>query len=299
MLACAYPALQQHSRSLYTKSPYMPNEKDPIQTASGVIDVVATIVKAAGDDPKVKEAASNLGTTAVTLTKTINNVLVPLAAINFAFDKARQYFENKFKSDIETATAKIPTEDLIEPKISIAGPAIQGIAFAHEESNLREMFLNLLATSMDRKSAANAHPAFVEVIKQLSGEDASHLQILCKVNFHHAIAEIRRKEKAPPHNYRVLHTHVMSWLNGENGEPKIVEKSTEMIDNWIRLGLVKVEYDTYISSPDAYAWVDSRPEMLEAKKSHASDTIDVDWQRGLLTFTQFGIQFGKAVGLTN
>jgi hypothetical protein len=66
-------------------------DDDPIKVAKDSVSLVAEVIKAAGDNPQVKEAASNLGQTAVTLTKTINNVLVPLAAINFAFDKARTY----------------------------------------------------------------------------------------------------------------------------------------------------------------------------------------------------------------
>ncbi len=50
-------------------------DDDPIKVAKESVSLVAEIMKVAGDNPQVKEAASNLGQTAVTLTKTINNVL--------------------------------------------------------------------------------------------------------------------------------------------------------------------------------------------------------------------------------
>jgi len=140
------------------------------------LGLVVEVMKAAGDNPQVKEAANNLGQTAVTLTKTINNVLVPLAAINFAFDKARIYFAGKFQLDIAEKAKSIPPEHIVEPKASIAGPTLQGLAFTHEEPNLKEMYLNLLATAMDGRAAAVAHPAFVEIIKQLDSEDARRYQ---------------------------------------------------------------------------------------------------------------------------
>lgn len=124
-------------------------EIDPIKSAKDSLSLVTEIIKAAGDNPQVKQAASNLGLTAVTLTKTINNVLVPLAAINFAFDKARLYFSGKFQDEMAAKAATIPQEHLIEPKASVAGPSLQGLAFTHEEPNLKEMYLNLLTTAMD------------------------------------------------------------------------------------------------------------------------------------------------------
>ena len=113
---------------------------DPIKVAKDGVSLVAEVIKAAGDNPQVKEAAGNLGQTAVTLTKTINNVLVPLAAINFAFDKARTYFSGKFQQDIAEKTQAIPPEHVVEPKASIAGPTLQGLAFTHEEPSLKEMY---------------------------------------------------------------------------------------------------------------------------------------------------------------
>jgi hypothetical protein len=72
-------------------------EDDPIKTTKDEVSIVTEIIKAAGDDPKVKEAAGSLGEKAVTLTKIINNIILPLAAVNFAFDKARVYFSKDFQ----------------------------------------------------------------------------------------------------------------------------------------------------------------------------------------------------------
>ena len=148
------------------------NPDDSIKTARDGVALVGEILKAAGDNPNVKEAGQNLGQTALTVTKLINNALLPIAAVNFAFDKAKVYFAEKFPQDIAAKTAAIPPEQVVEPKASIAGPALQGLAFTHEEPNLKEMYLSLLATAMDGRVAADAHPAFVEVIRQLSSEEA-------------------------------------------------------------------------------------------------------------------------------
>lgn len=111
----------------------MANEVDAIKTATSGIALVGEIIKAAGDNPEVKEAGKNLGKTALTITKIINNALLPIAAVNFAFDKARIYYKEKFQQELSQKTSAIPSESIIEPKASIAGPALQGLAFTHEE----------------------------------------------------------------------------------------------------------------------------------------------------------------------
>jgi Abortive infection alpha len=64
--------------------------------------------------------------------------------------------------------ADIPDENLITPPASIAVPALQGLSYTFEEPNLKEMYLNLLATASDDRQADQAHPAFAEIIKQLT-----------------------------------------------------------------------------------------------------------------------------------
>jgi hypothetical protein len=153
---------------------------DPISSAKAGVTVLGELMKVAGDNPHVKEAGSNLGKTALTITKTINNALLPLAAVNFAFDKARRYFDEKFADDLSAKVAAIPVESIVDPKASIAGPALQGLAFTHEEPNLKNMYLSLLATAMDGRVASAAHPAFVEVIKQLTADEADKIAIILK-----------------------------------------------------------------------------------------------------------------------
>lgn len=217
----------------------MPDD-DPIKVAKDSVSLVAEVLKAAGDNPQVKEAAGNLGQTAVTLTKTINNVLVPLAAINFAFDKARAYFSGKFQQDIAEKAQAIPPEHVVEPKASIAGPTLQGLAFTHEEPNLKEMYLNLLATSMDGRSASLAHPAFVEIIKQLDSEDARLVRGALQSPSAIPIIQIHRKLKNGS-GYNLLVQHLLNLKDSTTGVPVEDPQLPAMIDNWIRLGLVEVD----------------------------------------------------------
>lgn len=269
---------------------------DPINVAKDGVSLVVEVIKAAGDNPHVKEAAGNLGQTAVTLTKTINNVLVPLAAINFAFDKARSYFSGRFQKDIAEKAQTIPPEHVVEPMASIAGPTLQGLAFAHEEPSLKEMYLNLLATSMDDRSASVAHPAFAEIIKQLDGKDAMHVQEALRYPIPIPIIQIQRMQKDGS-GTNLLAQHVLNLKNSETGAPIEDPQLPAMVDNWIRLGLVEVSYVQKLVADDSYSWAEQRPEFLRLNQTPQPDEARVECQRGIMQRTEFGKRFAQAVGL--
>lgn len=271
---------------------------DPIQTAKQGVVLIGEIIKAAGANPNVKEAGGNLGQTALTITKTINNVMLPLAAVNFAFDKARTYFAERFPQELSAKASAIPAEQLVEPKASIAGPALQGLAFTHEETNLKEMYLSLLATAMDGRVKAEAHPAFVEIIKQLDSEEAGLLQGLLREDVAgFAIVEIRITKNGEQ-GWNVLEKHIMNFTSPMTGEPWESPRQGAMIDNWVRLGLAEVYYGTKkLGGKDAYAWVDTRPEYIRHKAREQGEPIKISFEPGVISRTALGFQFGRAVGL--
>lgn len=266
---------------------------EKIDAAKSGIALVGEIIKMAGDNPKAKEAASNIGQTAVTLTRTINNILVPLAAINFAFEKARVYFENKFPQDIEEKTKSIPLEYAAEPKASIAGPTLQGLAFSHEEPNLKEMYLNLLATSMDQRTSDISHPAFVEVIKQLDSEDAELINDILRGT---SVPIVQIQRNLPNGAYSILASHIMSLVSSENDQPIETPNLPAMVDNWIRLGLVEVNYTKHIHDVSRYSWAEDRPEYLKIKEN-SKDGESYAIKKGIMERTSFGTRFAKAVGI--
>lgn len=270
------------------------SENDSLEDVKTGATIVSEIIKAAGNDPKAIEAASNLGEAAVTITKTINNALLPLAAVNFAFEKARFYFSTKFHDDLSQKASSIPQDYIVEPKASIAGPTLQAIAFTHDEPDLKEMFLNLLATSMDGRIANKAHPSFVEIIKQLSADDASLLRHVLGRKGSLPIVEVRKTRKDK--SYIVLKTHLLGLINVETNEDIIDPEVAALVDNWIRLGLVTVTYGVHLGTHN-YDWVEGRPEVMKFRIEHESKEDKVIYKKGAMSMTVFGEQFARAVGL--
>lgn len=269
---------------------------DPVSTAKGGIEVVSALMKVAGDTQEVKEAGKNLGQAAVTLTKTINNALLPLAALNFGIEKARIYFAERFQNEMAAKAASIPADEIVEPKSSIAGPTLQGLAFTHEEPDLKAMYLSLLATAMDKRVSQSAHPAFVEIIKQINAGEVPLLRaILLNPNLQ-PIVEIRLITNAT-RDFQTLRRHYAGLINVHTNEDSELPEFPAMVDNWIRLGLVDVSYDRYITQAHFYEWVEKRKLYQGLKEMSYPEGQSVDFQRGSMIPTAFGLQFARAVGM--
>jgi hypothetical protein len=110
--------------------------------------------------PSVKAAGSTLG-------RVVRLALRPLELIVEGGER--------LMSRVERKLAGVPEDHLLPPPATIAAPAALHYALlgdGDEVADLREMFENLLVTSMDRDTVASAHPAFVTMISQLAPDEA-------------------------------------------------------------------------------------------------------------------------------
>jgi len=268
---------------------------DPVE--DGKAAIVTEIVRAAASDPVVKEAGSQLARAGLTLAKTVNTVLLPLAAVNYTIEKAREYFAERFQADIAEAAKSIPPDSIVEPKASIAGPALQGLAFSHEEPELRQMYAKLLATAMDGRSPTLAHPAFVEVIKQITAEEARLLAAILPVHSIPVVSVVAI-EKANRRAFIQRSRHIIDLRADQGkGEPVVISNVEAMMNNFIRLGLIEADYDRQIAATNACEWAESRPEVRRERESTLPATHEIDIVRGIVFTTAFGAQFARAIGI--
>ncbi|MBD8057850.1 DUF4393 domain-containing protein [Cellulomonas sp. JH27-2] len=205
------------------------------------------------------------------------------------------YFTDQFPQEISDRVEHIPDEALVSPRPSLVLPAMQGLAYSLDEPELKEMYLNLLATASDGRRQDDAHPSFAEIIKQLSPAEASLLAIVLAWPQLPIIAV--RRAFSDPEGYETMQSHVLDWTDRATGAPKEEPLAAMYVDNWIRLGLIRASYSQFLTNDAHYAWVESRPEVLRAKAEIESDPrpgITLDTAKGMVTRTSFGERFGAA-----
>lgn len=99
-------------------------------------------------------------------------------AINAAFSPIdiwiakREYNVAATKKALESKLSQVDPDQIIPPEPYIAVPAVQSISHCINNQVLFDLYANLLAKAMVSNTKENVHPSFVEIIKQMSPNDA-------------------------------------------------------------------------------------------------------------------------------
>lgn len=78
----------------------------------------------------------------------------------------------RWKRYLERLAEKVPEERRIAALPQLAGPVFAGLQYVEEAGINAELFLNLLARAIDRERVSEAHPAFAQLISQISPDEA-------------------------------------------------------------------------------------------------------------------------------
>lgn len=89
----------------------------------------------------------------------------------------------RFNEELKRKIDDIPKGKEIEPDVQVVARALEASKYCVEKENLREMFSNLIASSMNSDKAVSVHPIFVDIISSLSHTDASVFKTLASTDF--------------------------------------------------------------------------------------------------------------------
>jgi hypothetical protein len=151
------------------------NDEDNNSTVKDVIDATTGLVKAIPIyEDLLQPTAKELGATLGTLARTINAALTPISLVIWSFDAIREFVLTRVTEKLRN----VSETDIETPNPIVAGPVLEALKYAGHEETLREMYANLLANALDKNTKDDAHPSFVEIIRQLSPEEAKMLVFL-------------------------------------------------------------------------------------------------------------------------
>jgi len=142
--------------------------RDTAEVVKGIVEAVPVY------QDLIQPAAKEVGGALQTVAKTIHLALAPVSALVWGYDQIKQYLDAALTAKFK----EFPPQRIISPDLNVAGPAVEAMRFAAHNSSLRDMYTNLLATAMDSECARNAHPAFVDFIRQMTADEGRVLRVL-------------------------------------------------------------------------------------------------------------------------
>lgn len=218
-------------------------------------------------------------------------IKVPFDVVDAALTPVKIWVEEKrynYKRTVQLLCEKlqdVEPEKITEPENYVAIPALQQIAYCYDSEELRNMYANLLAASMNADTKWNVHPAYVDSIKQLTPDEAKLLRILQTRKLFpviHVKQYMKNKKSYNDiaQNVSTLEKHcdcpgrIYSYLNNLN-----------------RLGLINIDYSTYCTYDGAYDELDNR--FADLKNEWESKGGELRILHGLIELTAFGRDFSK------
>jgi Abortive infection alpha len=199
----------------------------------------------------IQPGAKEIGTALQTVGQAINAALLPLKGLVWSFKRIERYLQKTMAEKL----GDVPPERIVTPNPAVAGPTVEALRFAAHEPSLRELYANLLATSMDMQTAKEAHPAFVEVIRQLNADEARLIQYIASFESDRFFMvratmflgfEGDEKGDGEEPSLELDPSNTMA-VAAECSYPELIES---YLDNIKRLGLVHIEEEIVDTGPD-------------------------------------------------
>lgn len=199
-----------------------------------------------------------------------------------------EYSIEETKKLLEKKLANVAEDKITEPESYVAVPAIQQLSYSLDSEDLREMYANLLASSMNIETKISVHPAFVDIIKQLCPDEAKLLKYLSD------------KEDQPLIDIHLIQSknreYSISLQNFTSIADGICENSLKIsfyLDNLARLKLLDISDDRSLADDSEYKPLENHPLVKQIMNVHLPEGKSYEIKRHSFKLTAFAFDFIK------
>jgi hypothetical protein len=253
--------------------------RDVFDAVKGVLEAVPIYQDTA------QPAAREIGKALRTIAKTIHVALAPISALVWGYEQIQEFVSRRVAEKLRNT----PLSAITTPAPAVAGPTLEALRYTGHDSTLRDMFANLLAASMDAATVSLAHPAFVEIIRQMAPDEARLVRYLSVKRPYPLITVRAARENAGAGGEIILH-HFS--LLGEDAACEHPSLTPGYLDNLRRLGIIEIPEFLKYTAPFAYDPLVQHP----AVQTCLEEINAVQGQKALIerkgiAVTRFGRQF--------
>ena len=284
----------------------MPEPISTIKTATEIVkpDSASEILALqSSSDTRLQNAGNYEADTKQKIAETKNflatiahgGLVVPLKKVGGAVIKIAESFSlhsESTKNAINNKVEHLKSQGILSGEISSI-PAFADMAerlvYLDEEPDLKQMFEDLLVSTVDSTKTDINHPAYVEVLKQINDQEAKNLKLIFQ-----------------EHNTKLAIANLNVTVDEDGGYincyqyllcPPYTSITRKELENWERLKLIDIRMDVHLTADSAYKYAED--EITEPNKTLKTLTPPkkFELQKGILSFTEFGKNFAKAVGI--
>ncbi|ANF09060.1 DUF4393 domain-containing protein [Klebsiella pneumoniae] len=268
---------------------------DDESKSSNVADIANAVAAVAKEVPiyqdALQPAAQEVGKALGTVAKLVNVALAPVSALVWGYDQIREFTATKVAEKLKD----VPPEKIITPSPNVAGPAIEALRYTGHEESLSEMYASLLATAMNRDTIQKAHPAFVDIIKQLTPDEARIVRGFSAVESINPLISIKATStpnKKITDGYKIVLRNFS--LIGEHAGCEHIQLVSAYLDNLIRMGLCQIPEGLIYTDDEWYMPLINHKTVVCLRDELTKNNRESDIKKSMLMVTDFGRQFAEA-----
>ncbi|MGH1429466.1 MAG: DUF4393 domain-containing protein [Arenicella sp.] len=250
-----------------------------INAVSGLVEKVPVYQDAV--QPIAQETGKALGTVG----RAVNAALSPLRGVVWGIEQIEEFVHTKVAKKLES----VPPENIDTPDLSVAGPALESLKYVGHKESLSDMYASLLASSMNKETSSSAHPGFVEIIRNMSPDEAKIMKFLARYGMQPYINVQQHRKN--DRGYRVVlekYSHISKHAECENHNlcaPALV--------NLERLGLVFLSDKNELNDESVYKELESEAHIENTINSVTNEETKGEIQRGHVSVTPLGRMFSS------
>jgi len=199
----------------------------------------------------------------------------------------REYNLAETKKLLDIKLQNVAPEKISPPEAHIGVPALQYISYCMDSEELRDMYAELLAKSMNEATRGGVHPSFVEIIKQLCPDEAKIIKFIDEV-----IPVIALRYQNNTGQYIEVLRNFSDV--GERAKCECPGNTQRYIENMERLGLIATVFGESIAGEGVYEALENHPMMqsfMARKKGLEETGYFATINKGLYRLTSFGHSF--------
>lgn len=187
----------------------------------------------------LQPASKEIGEKLLSVAKTISIALAPLEGAVWGYEKIKEWLAVKLTKKL----AKVSPEKIHPPSMIIAGPTLLQLHFAKDENELKEMYANLLASAMNSEVSNKVHPSFVQILAQLSPDEAKILKYFSdNPEWDKNCTEVTDGRNSLIENSDTINDHFHEICKSSHStSPNL---SDSYLDNLMRLKILDIHFET-------------------------------------------------------
>jgi hypothetical protein len=251
------------------------NIKSTIEAVTGLVQAVPIYQDA------LQPAAKQIGASLETVTKVVNIALLPLRSVVWGYEQIGDWLTNTVAKKL----SEVPQENIVTPPLTIAGPTVDAMRYSSDQEELRELYANLIATSMNKETAHKAHPGYVDIIKNITTDEVEILKCFVVRDVHACINVSRVANKSI--GGVLLSRNYSSFSTFEKLQRKDLAPS--YLDNLCRVGILEIPEGLHIVDTEIYRRLEDT--FNDLKENLALNDSKLDFQRRIIRRTSYGEQF--------